>query len=148
VARYLAAGLAGLDLQELRAERLRRYWSSEPPRSSSAGVGELLALGKQMERRDRRYRRNHEPPQGEPERRVLRAQGPDDQLSAALARRCVLGEGLGSLLCSSELCGDREPPCLRSWQSRALRAARYERATPLWRGPCRSWHERHCARPA
>jgi hypothetical protein len=143
VGRYLAAGLRGVDLPKLHTERLQRYhWNSEPTVSPGAGTRELLAAAKIMERRERRSRGNREPLPGTPEKRVLRAQGPNDEISAALARRCVGGEGPADLPCSSELCDDREPPCPHTWHSWALRAARYERATPLWPKPCRSWHER------
>ena len=80
-------------------------------------------------------------PPGPAEKRVLHPQGPDEELSAALARRCVLSDTPGELPCDSELCGDRQPPCPRSWQARALQTARYERATPLWPRHGRRWGE-------
>jgi hypothetical protein len=115
VGRFVAAGLAGVDMAKLQAERLSRYeWNSEPTVSPGAGTRELLAAWKIMQRRERRYRANREPLADPAEKRVLHLQGPDEEISAALARRCVLGEGPGEPPCDSELCDERQPPCPRS----------------------------------
>ena len=118
VARILAAGLGGVDSWALLDERLERYWSLPQVDEEEDSLGLICAQVAVLQQRARRYRRNRVvPPEGEPERRVLIAQGPDDEVSAALARRCVLAEVPGSLPCPSDHCHGRQPPCPRALQS-------------------------------
>lgn len=117
VARILAAGLGGVDSMALLDERLERYSSLPQVDEEEDNLGLISAQLAVLQQRARRYGRNRERPEREPERRVLIAQGPDDEVSAALARRCVLADGTSSLPCLSDHCQGREPPCPRALQS-------------------------------